>query len=81
MQVKIKSFNVDMEVKTSGIEFEVRQSDGQAQIGDCYITKTGLIWCNGRTTKDNGIRLSWDEFMVIMSSDASKAAAIAAARG
>lgn len=48
MQVKIKSFDVNMEVKSNGIEFEVRNPDGSAQIGDCYLTMTGLIWCKGK---------------------------------
>ncbi len=42
MKVKVKSFAIDMEVKTSGMELEVRTPDGGAQVGDCYVTKTGL---------------------------------------
>jgi len=42
VQVRVKQFVVDMEVKTSGIELEVRKPDGSAQIGDCYVTKTGI---------------------------------------
>ncbi len=53
MKVTIKKFNVEMEVKTNGIEFGVRDNNGNF-LGDCYLTKTGLIWCEGRTTKSNG---------------------------
>ncbi len=38
VRVKVKQFAVDMEVKTNGIELEVRQPDDSAQIGDCYVT-------------------------------------------
>lgn len=37
MQVKIKKFDVDMDVKTKGIEFDVRTSDGTQHRGDCYM--------------------------------------------
>lgn len=66
MQVKIKDFDLDMEVKNNGIEFEVRSSDGNQHLGDCYLTKTGLIWCQGQTTRRNGKQVSWDEFIVWM---------------
>ena len=58
VKVKVKQFAVDMEVKTNGIELEVRKPDDSAQIGDCYVTKTGLTWCKGKTTKPNGIRIT-----------------------
>lgn len=80
MKVKIKSFDVGMEVKQKGIEFEVRKPDGSAQIGDCYITMTKLIWCSTKVRKENGIWLSWAEFAEILQSKESKKAAIAAAR-
>jgi hypothetical protein len=80
MQVKIKSFDVGMDVKSNGIEFEVRKPDGSAQIGDCYLTMTGLVWCEGKKTKQNGVKVSWPEFMEIMKSDAAKKAAINAAK-
>lgn len=68
MQVSIKDFAVTMEVKNTGIEFEVRDNDGKHK-GDCYVTKTGFVWCGGRTTRENGIKVSWDEF--IASAEAS----------
>lgn len=80
MQVKIKSFDVNMDVKSKGIEFEVRTPDGSAQTGDCYLTMTGLVWCEGKKAKANGIKISWAEFQEIMKSDAAKQAALKAAK-
>lgn len=62
MKVKIKDFKVAMEVKNSGIEFEVRDNDDTFR-GDCFVTKTGLVWCEGKTTKANGKSISWDKFI------------------
>lgn len=80
MKVNIKSFDVNMEVKSNGIEFEVRSTDGVNQLGDCYLTMTGLVWCNGKTTKTNGIKISWNDFMTIMASEEAQKAAIKAAK-
>lgn len=50
MDVKIKDFTVEMPVKTNGIEFEIREND-ETFLGDFYVTKTGVEWCNGKTTR------------------------------
>ena len=65
MKVSITSFGVDMDVRNKGIEFEVRDTN-DSFLGDCYLTKTGLIWCNGRTTKSNGKQIGWAEFIEYM---------------
>lgn len=80
MKVWIKSFDVEMQVKKSGIELEVRSSDGTSQIGDCYATMTGLVWCKGRTTKKHGVPLKWDELAILCASKDSLKAAIQAAK-
>ena len=80
MKVYIKKFQVDMEVKSSGIEFEIRSPDNKDQKGDCYITKTALVWCRGRIEKKNGIKISWEDFMEIMKSKDTKKAALKAAK-
>lgn len=78
MDVRIKKFDVNMQVKTNGIELQVSAAEGQ--VGDCYVTKTGVIWCAGRTRKPNGVKLTWAELQVIAASPEAKAAALKAAR-
>ncbi len=80
MKVKIKSFDVEMEVKSKGIELEVRSTNDADQIGDCYATMTGLIWCKGKTSKAKGIKLTWENIQILCSSDAALNAAIKAAQ-
>jgi hypothetical protein len=66
MRVWIKELAVDLEVKAKGIEFEVRTPDNTKQLGDVYLTMTGLTWCKGRKDRKNGKFLSWDEFIQMM---------------
>lgn len=80
MKVLIKEFAVDMEVKSKGIEFEVKSPDGASHLGDCYVTKTSIIWCKGRTPKANGVKISWEELTAVLASDVTKRAAVGAAR-
>lgn len=80
MKVFIKSFDVEMKVKQNGIELEVRSADGETQLGDCCATMTGLVWCKGRTTRPNGIKLKWDDFALLCSSEDALKAAIKAAK-
>ena len=72
MKVKIKSFDVDMEVKTKGIEFEVDTPDGGDHLGDLVLTKTTLTWCKGRTTPVNGIKIKWEDFAAWAETQAPK---------
>ena len=37
MKVNVKRFNVEMEVKNSGIEFEVRTPNGSKHLGDLVL--------------------------------------------
>ena len=69
MEVWVKSLQVDMQVKQKGIELEVRSNDGGEQLGDCYATMTGLIWCKGKTQKDNGVKVKWEDFKLLCTSD------------
>ena len=80
MKVKVKRQSAEVELKANGMELEIRTPDGITQKGDCYVTMTGLTWCKGRTTKKNGVRLSWDELAQILESDKSKTAAIKASK-
>lgn len=64
MIVSIKEFDVDMAVRNKGIELDVSGNDGHK--GDLVITKTQLIWCKGKTQRDNGIAISWNDFIEYM---------------
>lgn len=79
MKVHIKSF-VEAEIKAKGIEFEVRSPKGKEQLGDCFLTMTGLIWCKGKKTRSKGIPIKWLDFMAICTSSKSLKAAIKAAK-
>lgn len=70
MKVCIKKFNVYMELKNSGIEFEVRDND-DTFLGDFVINKTGLIWCKGKTSSKNGIKKNWAEVISLFEGNAS----------
>lgn len=63
MKVWIKNFDVEMEVKNNGVEFEVYTADGTTHLGDLVLTRAAVIWCEGRTKRENGKRLSWDRFI------------------
>ena len=66
MRVNIKRFNVDMDVKNSGIEFEVRTPNGKQHLGDLVLNKTRLIWCPGQTKPENGKKIRWEDFIKMM---------------
>jgi hypothetical protein len=80
MKVGIKSFDVEMEVKKKGVELEIRSPDSSEFHGDCFVTMTGLVWCQGRTNKQNGVKLDWEELMEIAGSEQKRKAALRAAR-
>ncbi|MGH6866845.1 MAG: hypothetical protein ACREDO_11915 [Methyloceanibacter sp.] len=63
MKVTIKSFDVEMEVKNAGIEFKVYSPDGGTHHGDLVLTKKHLIWCRGRTRRENGTQIKWQDFI------------------
>ena len=66
MKVTIKRFNVTMDVKNSGIEFEVRSPNGKEHLGDLVLTKSSLIWCPGQTRPKYGHKMDWNTFIKIM---------------
>lgn len=65
MKVAIKDFGVAMDIKSRGIELEVRDTAGQ-QLGDLVITMSKVIWCPRRTTPANGKHLTWPKFIEAM---------------
>ena len=68
MNVSIKNFVVKMDVKNSGVEFEVRDTQNK-HLGDCIVTKTGITWCKGKTTATNGKKVPWNKLIDWMQSD------------
>lgn len=80
MKVNIKSFDVAMEVKQKGVELEIRSPDGKSFLGDCYVNMTGLIWCNGKTAKAQGIKIKWEDLMEICGSKEKLKAALKSAK-
>jgi hypothetical protein len=67
MKVSIKNFDVAMDVKTSGIEFEIYDNENQ-HLGDLVLTKTKLVWCKGRIRRENGKQITWNDFIALMDS-------------
>jgi len=65
MKVSIKDFQVAMEIKNNGIEFEV-YDNADKFLGDCVVTKTGLTWCKGKTARENGAKITWRDFIAQM---------------
>ena len=68
MKVSIKDLSVDMEVKNAGVELDVYSSDGAQHLGDLIISKSGLLWCKGKTSRKNGVKVSWESFTEWMES-------------
>lgn len=65
MKTHIKKFDVEMELKNNGMEIELRDNDNTFK-GDVFVTKTGLTWCKGKTTKKNGIEIGWNELIDLL---------------
>lgn len=65
MDVSIKNFDVDMKVKNKGIELDVYDNGGN-HLGDLVVTKSKLIWCKGKTKRENGSEITWADFMKFM---------------
>lgn len=63
MKVSIKELSVQMDIKNSGVEFDVYSPDGNEHHGDLVVTKTGLTWCKGRTRPENGTKVRWADFI------------------
>lgn len=68
MDVSIKSFEVEMDVKNKGIALGVSEPNGGKALGVLVITKTGLIWCDGKTRQENGKKIKWAELVAMVNS-------------
>jgi hypothetical protein len=62
MQISVKDFAVAMELGNNGIEFEVRDNNGQHR-GDLCLGRGTVEWCPGRTRRGNGVQRSWDDLI------------------
>ena len=65
MKVFIKDLGCQLDVKNVGVEFDVSDTDNTHK-GDLYVTSTKLIWCRGRTRKENGKTITWKKFIEMM---------------
>jgi hypothetical protein len=65
VKVYIKEFDVEMELKNNGVELDVSDPQGN-HIGDLIVTKTKLIWCQGRIRGKNGKPILWEDFIAYM---------------
>jgi hypothetical protein len=62
MKVSIKDFDVAMEVKNNGVEFEI-YDNSNVHLGDLFITKAKVIWCKGKTKRANGVNVPWPKLI------------------
>jgi len=65
VNVSIKEFDVAMNVKNKGIELDISDPNG-THLGDLVVTKTKLIWCKGKTKRQNGKTVTWEDFTAYM---------------
>lgn len=54
-----------MDLGNKGIELDVydTKGNGKKHLGDLHIGRGGITWCNGKTNKDNGSKVSWNELI------------------
>jgi hypothetical protein len=62
MKIANKKIRHELEIKNNGIEFSVKDSKGK-HLGDFYVRKSGVVWCRGQTTVDNGESISWTKLI------------------
>ena len=62
MKVGIKQFNVEMQLKTKGMELEVRDNKDNF-LGDLCIGKAKVEWCAGKTQRGHGVSKTWEELI------------------
>ena len=55
-----------VKVPENGIEFQVRSGTEREHFGDLVVMGDGLVWCKGRTRPENGVQVSWEQFINLM---------------
>ena len=63
MKVSVKDLSVDMETKNSGIELDVYRPGRKRTSRRSLRHKERTDLVQGRKRKQNGVPISWDEFM------------------
>lgn len=66
MKVLVKDLAAEIELKNAGMELEIRSPDGTEHLGDLVLTKSSLIWCEGRQRRENGKKITWAKFIEMM---------------
>ncbi|MDZ4382319.1 MAG: hypothetical protein U0942_13365 [Parvibaculum sp.] len=64
MEVNVKKFDVAMQVKNKGIEFDVY--DGEEFLGDFIVSKSGITWCKGKTSRAKGKKVYWKKLIKLL---------------
>ena len=78
MDVKIKNLDAEMQLKTKGMELDVKAPKGKSTVGTLAVTKSGLVWTKG---KAKGVNISWAKFIAFVEGmNAPKAAPKAKAK-
>jgi hypothetical protein len=68
MQIKTQPFKDALEIKNTGIAFDVYGA-GSKRIGDLSVTRSGLVWSKGNAQRaKGGVTVKWDDFINWMQS-------------
>lgn len=62
MKVKIKEFEVNMDLGNNGITVDVYDNNDQ-HLGDLRIGRAKIEWCKGRVRSGNGIKVNWNKLI------------------
>jgi hypothetical protein len=66
MTVNLKDLNIESPMKLNDKGIELSIYDGSKHVGDLLITNSRVIWCQGKTTPENGRAVSWARFIETM---------------
>jgi len=69
MNVWIKNPSIEMQIKTCGMELEIREPGGD-HFGELVITKTKVIWRKRGIRRENAVALTWERFATHMEEQA-----------
>jgi len=67
MKTFIKDLGCQLDIKNKGIEIDVSDPKDK-HVGDLWVTNTQLIWCSGKRKRENGVSVTWSEFIKWMES-------------